>query len=754
MTADVILAWGVQTALAGGVLVLLVWAVERAIRGVVAPGVRLVLWSLVLLRFAIPGPLEVSGASIPWHDLPGWPQARSVEMARVDPELVPARVAAVSQAVRASSAPQGIASTMAAESLRLTDSAQVLESEASPAPSRPWLLSLWAIGVLVAMARLAIAERRFRRDVVGQSTPAPPWLQQEAQTLARSVGLRRAARVHVLATDTGASMLHGLVRPKLLVPRQALTASAAERSAMLLHELAHQRRHDGLRLFTIAALRSLWWFHPLVHLAAHRWLHALELSRDGDAMTAMKNERPRVAYAQALLVAAERDTRMNRAAPLALGWFGPRTEIEERIRTAAKPTRSGFAYRGVGVATILIIAWVTLTGALSESASAAASGAQAETVQDGADAARITGVPLTVTSRKSEESRLRLERLLHERVDELNLERGIESIAQTLHLNAILSPGVDARTPRIRLSDVTGVEALDLVVTGMTGQAWWNDGGIIRFEHRPDAMPAPVIRVYDVDAILRDAPDRERQAVALRFAVRNTLSALFPGTHAKADWTADRLHVEATHAEHRAVEQLLNGILNPLPMDPLPRSAAEDALAATYGERVALGSLSVGSWIEELEARTNLPVVIVGGTQEDLAARVELDFEGVPTLRQIAERVAQALGRVLDVREHAVLLSLEAPRRLRVFRLPADRWRDGGVVFLDVEGRDSIVLRAAPLRIKEVEGDGSIVVKATALSISLPEGHASIRFFQDRMLAVGASDMPFLEVLRYFTSRR
>ena len=146
--------------------------------------------------------------------------------------------------------------------------------------------------------------------------------------------------------------------------------------------------------------------------------------------------------------------------------------------------------------------------------------------------------------------------------------------------------------------------------------------------------------------------------------------------------------------------------------------------------------------------------MIVGGTQEDLAARVELDFEGVPTLRQVAERVAEELGRVLDVQEHAVLLSREAPRRLRVFRLPAERWRDGGMVFSDLEGHGSIVIKAATLRFLDLEGSDSIAIKGTELSLSLPAEHASIRFFQDRILTVGAIDVSFAALLLSFISVR
>ena len=62
----------------------------------------------------------------------------------------------------------------------------------------------------------------------------------------------------------------GLGSPKILLPATASAWPADRIRVVLAHELAHVVRHDWLTQISAELLRALYWFNPLVWLAARR----------------------------------------------------------------------------------------------------------------------------------------------------------------------------------------------------------------------------------------------------------------------------------------------------------------------------------------------------------------------------------------------------------------------------------------------------------------------------------------------------
>jgi beta-lactamase regulating signal transducer with metallopeptidase domain len=79
--------------------------------------------------------------------------------------------------------------------------------------------------------------------------------------------------------------LTGIFHPIITVPRglfEALTESEFE--AVLLHELAHARRHDNLASALAHALVCLFWFHPLLWFVEKRLIAERERACDEAVM--------------------------------------------------------------------------------------------------------------------------------------------------------------------------------------------------------------------------------------------------------------------------------------------------------------------------------------------------------------------------------------------------------------------------------------------------------------------------------------
>ena len=61
---------------------------------------------------------------------------------------------------------------------------------------------------------------------------------------------------------------YGLLRPVIVLPESADEWTTDRRRSVLLHELAHVRRRDLLTNAIVQLACAVYWFHPLVRLAA------------------------------------------------------------------------------------------------------------------------------------------------------------------------------------------------------------------------------------------------------------------------------------------------------------------------------------------------------------------------------------------------------------------------------------------------------------------------------------------------------
>jgi uncharacterized protein (TIGR03435 family) len=168
---------------------------------------------------------------------------------------------------------------------------------AMPGPFLSWVVAIWFIGATVFSLRLLagwILAERLRSTMV---RPASAEWQRTFHRLKTRISVSRPVRLLVSGALYAPAAI-GWLRPMVLVPVGALAGlPAAQIEALLLHELAHIRRHDYLVHILQSAVEAVFFYHPAVWWISGHMRTERELCCDDIAVSVTGDA---VVYARAL----------------------------------------------------------------------------------------------------------------------------------------------------------------------------------------------------------------------------------------------------------------------------------------------------------------------------------------------------------------------------------------------------------------------------------------------------------------------
>ncbi|MEO1129716.1 MAG: M56 family metallopeptidase, partial [Planctomycetota bacterium] len=197
---------------------------------------------------------------------------------------------------------------------------------------------LWLGGVIFFAVRFGLQWLSARRlTMTGTAHPEHQWT-HAFDELKRQLGI--SAHVRMLrSTLAEVPMVVGWFSPVVLVPASAFSSLTPEQlRAVLVHELAHIRRHDHLFNAAQIVIETILFFHPVTW-----WLSKqirAEREHCCDEATVRTTPNPRI-FAEAL--ARLESTRTRRAAIAATG--GPLMDRIARIVGARTPSRRSSIWR-------------------------------------------------------------------------------------------------------------------------------------------------------------------------------------------------------------------------------------------------------------------------------------------------------------------------------------------------------------------------------------------------------------------------
>ena len=149
----------------------------------------------------------------------------------------------------------------------------------------PWVLPAWAAGALACLAPLVLGRLSlWRVERSAQRIASGTWMSLLRRAASQ---LKLTSPVVLLESRRRAMpMVWGLRRVKLLLPAEATAWSAEKRYVVLLHELAHAKRHDCLAKLVAHLAAALYWFNPLAWLAMKRLTVEAETACDDLVLSA------------------------------------------------------------------------------------------------------------------------------------------------------------------------------------------------------------------------------------------------------------------------------------------------------------------------------------------------------------------------------------------------------------------------------------------------------------------------------------
>ena len=181
------------------------------------------------------------------------------------------------------------AKTTRTAALAVSDAARPPSAATAPAradrrdPSRfgmapSWqqaVIGLWITGLVILLLRIGVGLAAAHRIGRRAERPRDDEWERLAVELRRRIGLTRAVRI-LSSGHTSVPMTWGWARPVVLVPEAGATWSTARKRVVLLHELSHVKRYDCASQLVAHVACAVYWFNPLVWLAAR----ALRVERE------------------------------------------------------------------------------------------------------------------------------------------------------------------------------------------------------------------------------------------------------------------------------------------------------------------------------------------------------------------------------------------------------------------------------------------------------------------------------------------
>jgi beta-lactamase regulating signal transducer with metallopeptidase domain len=304
----------------GSIALALVWVVSRCIT-TLPPSYKVWLWRLAFLKLLV-ALISVTPISLPV--LPAEEQTASVTTS------LPAPISQPVELVAQTSPPIFAATEVHVE-------------------WRSWLLALWSIGVICALARIARHWHAAKTLLRNSDLITKAAFNDILIRLAKELRLRHTPTIHQSPLICS-PVLIGVFRPRIILPMGF--NCHAHIDLMLAHELAHICRRDLCWQWLFTLCETVFFFHPFVWLARREWTISTEAACDQLALR-VANRAPHD-YGSMLVEVVARMAGRSAPAAMSIGMFETANSLKRRLK--AMTTNRSRLSTAIGVALVALTA--------------------------------------------------------------------------------------------------------------------------------------------------------------------------------------------------------------------------------------------------------------------------------------------------------------------------------------------------------------------------------------------------------------
>ena len=221
----------------------------------------------------------------------------------------------------------------------------------------PWLSAFYFAGLLFMLVRLSGGILQLSSLGTKGISQADAALNDLLSRLKKQLHIEGGARLYISA-KAQVPMVIGFIKPMILMPAATIAQlSAKQLETILLHELAHIKRHDYLVNILQTIVETILFFNPFVWLISG--ITRREREHCCDDLVLQHTQDP-LFYATALAALASDE---ENAAPLAVAASGQSNHLFNRIKRIMEMKKNPFSYSRM-VAAIVIIATITCSAVL------------------------------------------------------------------------------------------------------------------------------------------------------------------------------------------------------------------------------------------------------------------------------------------------------------------------------------------------------------------------------------------------------
>ncbi len=216
----------------------------------------------------------------------------------------------------------------------------------------PWLCSFYVIGLVLMLARLSAGIFQLFSLKNSQTFQPDTALNELLTTQVKRIQLNKSVKL-LISAKAQVPMVVGFLKPVILMPLAAIAQlDTKQLETILLHELAHIKRHDYFINILQTIAETILFFNPFVWIISA--IARREREHSCDDLVVYHTTEP-ISYASALVALAARRP----ATPLiVVAATGQSNQLFNRIQRIMEMKKNTFSYSRM-VATIIIISIIT-----------------------------------------------------------------------------------------------------------------------------------------------------------------------------------------------------------------------------------------------------------------------------------------------------------------------------------------------------------------------------------------------------------